>query len=92
MKSMVAINENNASVVEFDGNAIPPLLLPSSTDDGCCFLCESIEHIIIYLSGLTIPIHFSNTVPCNFLQIDVLYQVPTVIQYGLFISISYYSC
>ena len=45
MKSMVSPSEANASIAEFDGNKSPPPLLTSPTDYGCCFSCESIEHI-----------------------------------------------
>ena len=69
MKPMVALSETNYSVVKFDGNKLPPPLIPSSTDDVCCFPCASIEHIILYLSVIEFLIYISNTVPCNFLQI-----------------------
>ena len=72
MKSMVALNETNDSVVEFYGNALPPLLLPPSTDYGCCFSCVKIYHIRLYVSVIAFIIYISNTVPCDFLQIDVL--------------------
>ena len=62
---MVALSETNASVVEFDGNALP-LLMPSSKYDGCCFSCASIEYMILNMSVLTFIINYSNTVPCNF--------------------------
>ena len=79
IKSEVAPSEANASVVKFDGIELQPLLLLSSTDD-LFFSCESIEHIRSYLSVFAFLIYFSNTVPCNFVQIDVLYQGPSVIR------------
>ena len=45
MKLMVAMSETNDSVVEFDDNALPPPLLPSSKDYVCSFLCAAIEHM-----------------------------------------------
>ena len=71
MKSKVAPSEANASVVKLSGIEIPPPLLPSSTDYGCCFSCESIEHIRLYLSVLEFIILISNDVPCKFSQMDV---------------------
>ena len=58
MKLMVAPSETNASFVKFDGDELPPPLLPSSTDDGYCFSCVSIEHIILYLSVIAFIIYF----------------------------------
>ena len=86
MISKVAPSEANGSVIGFDGNILPSTLLLLSTDDGCYFSCASIERIILFLSVLVFLIFFSNTVPCNFVQINVLYQGPYVIQSGLFLS------
>ena len=81
MKAMVASSEYNASVVEFNGITLPPPLLPASTYDVYYFVCASIEHIRLYMSVLSFLINFSNTVPCNFVQIYVLYQGTFVNQY-----------
>ena len=67
MKSMVALRETNDSVVEFDGNILPPLLLPSPKYDGYCFSCASIEHMKVCMSVFVFLIKSSNTVRCNFL-------------------------
>ena len=48
--------------------------------------------MILYLSVLAFLINSSNISSCNFLQIDMLYQIPPVIQYELFLYISYYRC
>ena len=92
MKLMVKLSETNASVVEFDGNGKPPLLLSSSCTNGVFFSLASIEHMILYLSVLVFLINFSNIFPCKLLQIDLLYQGPPVIQSELCLSISYYNC
>ena len=46
----------------------------------------------LYLSVLAFLISSSNMFWCNFLQIDVLYHVPPVIQSELCFSISYSNC
>ena len=89
---MVAPSKTNAPVVEFGGSGKPPLLIPSSQYYGCSFSCESIEHMILYILVLAFLINPSNTFPCNFLQIEVLYQVQPVIHYELCLSILYYNC
>ena len=48
--------------------------------------------MILYMLVLSFLINSSNTFPCIVLQIDVLYQVPPVFQFGLFMSISYFNC
>ena len=89
MKSMDPLSETNSSVLEFDGSRQPPPLLLSSQDDWCYFSYASIKHMTLYLSVLVFIINPSNTFPCNFLQIDVLYQVPPIIQSELCFSVSY---
>ena len=79
MKSIVAPSETNSSVLKFDGNALPSPMIPSSTDYGYFFSCGSIEQIILYFSVFVFLIYISNTVPCNFIQMYTLYQVPHVI-------------
>ena len=92
MKSYAEPGEYNASVVKFDGIALPQLLLPPSTYDVCCFSCSSTKHIRLYLSVIAFLIKISNTFPCNFVQIDVFCQVQFVNQYESCSSISYYNC
>ena len=89
---MVAPSKTNASVVEFDVSGQPPLLLPSSKDYGLYFSCASIEQIILYLSVIAFLKNPSSNFPCNFLQMDVLYQGPPVIHYELCLFISYCNC
>ena len=66
MEYMAALSKTNASVVGFGGNALPPPMLPSSKDYGCCFSCTSIENMRLYLSVLEFLINSSNAVPCFF--------------------------
>ena len=91
IKSMVSPIKSNAYVVEFDGSGQPSLLLPSSQDYWCSFLCVSIEHMILYQSVLAFLINSSKTFPCNFSQMYVLYQGPPVIHSELYMSISYFN-
>ena len=92
MKYMVAPSKTNYSVVEFDGSGQPPPLLPLSCSDGCYFSWASIEHKILYILVISFLINPSDTFPCNFLQIDVLYQGQPVVHYELWLSISYCNC
>ena len=92
MKYMVAPNKTNASVVEYYGSGEPPLLLPSSQDDGFSFYCASIEHMILYLSVLAFIHNPLNTFRFNFLQIDMLYQRPPVIHSESCLYIEYCNC
>ena len=48
--------------------------------------------MISYMSVLEFIMNPSNTFPCNFSQIDMLYQGPPVIHYELFLYISYCNC
>ena len=80
IKSIVVLNDSNADIVEVVGSGQPPPLLPSSQlDDWFSLPYAPIEHMILYLSVLTIIMNPSNNFPCIFLQIDVLYHGTTVI-------------
>ena len=48
--------------------------------------------MILYLSVIAFIIYSSKTFPFNFLEIDVFYQGPPVIQSELCLSISYSKC
>ena len=87
MKLKSSPSESDASVVKFGGITLTPPMLPSSTYHICFFSCALIEHIILYMSVILFLIYFSNTLPCNFVQMDVLYQVTFLNQYGLCFSI-----
>ena len=91
-KYMVAPRKTDYSVVEFDGSGKRPPILPSSQYNWCYFSCASIEHMILYISFLAFLINPSNTFPCKFLQLYLLYQGPPVTHYELCLSISYCNC
>ena len=55
------------------------------------FICINRTHDIIYVSSC-FPNKSLKHFPCNFLQIDVLYQVPPLIQSELCLYISYCNC
>ena len=81
IESMVVPSDSNYVVVEFVGSGQPPPLFPSSQlDDWFSLFYASIEHMMLYLSVLSFIIYPSNNFPFHFLQIDVLYNGPPVIQ------------
>ena len=63
VKSMVALSETNALLLNLMVKILSSPLLPSSKYYGFCFLCAPIEHMRLYLSVLAFLINSANTIP-----------------------------